>query len=1057
MSKKQMVIYHLHTEYSNPQVIDSVSSMDDYIEEAKKLGMTSIGRSEHGNIYEWLKIKKKVEDAGLKYMHGAEFYVTKQLAPKVRDNYHFVLYAKNTEGKKELNRLMSIANSESHQYYNPRITLDELYNTSDNILVTTACLAGLLWKGRKDTEMVDTFLTWASNNSDRVFLEVQSHVLEDQKTYNKTLVKYSNEYDLKLIAGTDTHSLNERHQEARMLIKYSKGFVYGDEDSVDLTFYGREKAERLFKKQGVLSEEQYNTAIDNTILFSDLIGEYEVSSNFKYPELYDEPKKTLEDMTVKGYKKYKDLGVITRDNENQFKERVYEELKIFNELGMNSFMAFMGELSEWCEENDIVRSDGRGSVTGSTIAYLTDITDVNPVEHKTFFSRFCNSSRVTLGDIDLDFQDDDRPDVFNYITQRYGQDYTAKVITFGTMATRGAIDQIVRGLNNKNKIDNDTNEMLYSYDVADKIKDRLENEDESIKEEYIDIFKYYDIVLGTIIQIGIHAAGIVASPIKLDEHVGVSTIKDAKSKESIYVTNCSKKVLETHGYVKYDILGLRNVAILKSTYDLNETKYEKAHEIDWDDDNVWNEMMEHQAGVFQFTSDYAFKQLRDMKPRRIKDMSITNALLRPSGASIRSEYYNDINFDNPSEEIDEMFKDQKGYVIFQEDTIAYLQDICGLSGSDADTVRRAIGAKDHATMDKWLPKIKEGYRKKVGKTKDVAYQEVESFIKILSDSADYQFGYNHATSYSMLGYRGVRERHYNPLEFTTAFLRHSTTDEHVQLGMDLAEYKGIKINPIKFGKSKGYYFMDKDDFAIYEGTAKIKYLNSNIGDELYELSQNNTHTSFIDLLYDLSNTSMQSNQLEILIRLDFFNEFGNDKKLLTTYKIFDTFNGRKQLNKETNANLINIIKKLGVSEEYIKANTKETEKLYKNFDFKPILFKMETNIPNSEFTVKEKIGAQLEYLTYINKQYDIDVNIWVVTYISTYKNPYLDVHNIRTGKSKKLKLFKYDIAKNNGRPEIGNFIRVDKSVWQRKDVKQGDEWVRSKDKQLVLKKYFIIK
>src|SRR6056297_2129728 len=257
MSKKQMVIYHLHTEYSNPQVIDSVTSMDDYIQKANDLGMTDIGRSEHGNIYEWLKIKKKVEKSGLKYLHGAEFYVTEKLEPKTRDNYHFILYAKNTKGKEELNSLMALANSDSHSYYNPRITLSELYNTSENILITTACMANLLWSKRDDKELTKEFLEWASDNKGRVFLEVQPHIADDQKKYNKMLSEYSKQYNIRLIAGTDTHSLNQTHQEARMLIKYAKGFSYGHEDEFDLTFYGREKAEELFEKQGVLTKEEY--------------------------------------------------------------------------------------------------------------------------------------------------------------------------------------------------------------------------------------------------------------------------------------------------------------------------------------------------------------------------------------------------------------------------------------------------------------------------------------------------------------------------------------------------------------------------------------------------------------------------------------------------------------------------------------------------------------------------------------------------------------------------------------------------------------------------------
>jgi DNA polymerase III alpha subunit len=269
-------------------------------------------------------------------------------------------------------------------------------------------------------------------------------------------------------------------------------------------------------------------------------------------------------------------------------------------------------------------------------------------------------------------------------------------------------------------------------------------------------------------------------------------------------------------------------------------------------------------------------------------------------------------------------------------------------------------------------------------------------------------------------------------------------------------YFDITVYPIQYGKSKGQYFMDKANNSIYKGIGSIKYLNTQVGNELYTLSQQTNHKSFINLLYDIEDTSVNSRQLEILIRLDYFSQFGNDKKLLVLYKYFSNLNSRKQLNKESNRDIISLIEKVGVTETFIADNSSQTKKLYKDINFKEILLKIETNIPNLSFGIKERLDAQLDYLTYINKQYDVDNRLWYVIDIADYKNPYVKLHNIRTGDEKSLKLFKYDIDKNVRRPVPKDIIMVDKAVWQRKNKKVNGEWVKSKDKQLVLKKYNII-
>lgn len=605
---------------------------------------------------------------------------------------------------------------------------------------------------------------------------------------------------------------------------------------------------------------------------------------------------------------------------------------------------------------------------------------------------------------------------------------------------------------------------------VDYISKNVENEEDELRKKYPKLFKYVDILKGTIVSIGAHPAGVVVTDRNIYDELGTLS----SNTNEYPIVQIDMKEVEFLKYIKLDLLKLNTMGVINKTCELAGIDIIDPNNIDLEDWNVYKDIRDNGGtGIFQWESDSAtdyYKRLFSEETissikQRVENlsylelMSVGNGAIRPAGNSYRNSLAKGNFHDNGSEVLNKLLEPTLGNLVYQEQILEFLNKFCGFSLGEADMVRRGFAKK--TGTDKYIPKIKAGFIKTMvenyGYSKVKANDDVEYFLEVIKAGSDYLFSLNHSLSYSIIGYITAWLRYHYPLEFITASLEvFEGKEEKTGSLIKFANKNGIEINPITFGKSKGHYFMDKQNNAIYKGIASIKYLNSQIGEELYQLSQNKSYSSFMELLYDIDKTSIQSNQLEILIKLEFFNEFGNDKKLLTIYKIFDKFNSRKQLNKETNANLISLLGKLGISEDYIKQNSSETDKLYRDIDFQTILFKLEDNIPNNEFNVKDKIKAQLEYLTYINKQYDVDIKIWVVTSISTYKNPYMEIHNIRTGKKKKLKLFKYDILKNNGRPEEGDFIRIDKSVWQRKNVKRGDEWVKSDEKQLVLKKYFII-
>lgn len=336
--------------------------------------------------------------------------------------------------------------------------------------------------------------------------------------------------------------------------------------------------------------------------------------------------------------------------------------------------------------------------------------------------------------------------------------------------------------------------------VNNEIKDLFELDEEKARTKYPEVFYYYDGLLDVAISQSMHPAGIVASPITLRDHYGTFL---SEGKEILQI---DMECVHEAGLVKYDILGLKNIEIIKDTYALIGKPYPKSHEINWDDDAVWKDMLRSPIGIFQFESAFAFDSLRKFKTHSIYDMSLVTACIRPSGASYRDELLQRKPHHNPSPIIDDLLKDNLGYLIYQEDTIKFLQEICGLSGSEADNVRRAIGRKQKDRLEAALPDILEGYCSKSSQPREVAEEEAKEFLQIIEDSASYQFGYNHSIGYCMIGYLCAYLRYYYPAEFITAYLNNANNEDDIKNGSALAELYGIQIVPPRYGISK-----DKDE------------------------------------------------------------------------------------------------------------------------------------------------------------------------------------------------------------------------------------------------------
>lgn len=874
-------MYHCHSDYS---LLDSCTKYQDYVDLSVKNGAKALSISEHGKILNWTEKWNACKKAGLRYIHSVEIYLTETLDEKIRDNYHTVLMAKNMDGIRELNALVSKSCDEDHFYYTNRITFDEFLGISNNIISTSACLASPLNK------LPDSHPRYMELAQKYDFLEVQAHNHPEQIEFNKRLVELSRKIGTPLIAGTDTHSSTPYKAECRAVLLSAKHKSYGDEDAFDLTYKTYDELVEMFKVQGALSEEDYMSAIDNTNLLYDMTEEIELDTTIKYPILYGSREADSQKFTETVERKFAEKleqGIIPESQREAFRKAIDEEMRVYKKLKMDGFMLSMSELISWCKEQGMAIGTARGSVGGSRIAYVADIIDLNPETWHTVFSRFCNEDRQEIGDIDIDCVESDRPAIFKHITGRFGKEKTARVASFGTIQDKGVMDDVGRHLSIKwAKANPSGKNNPWSLDNIKKIKKEFAADPEKTKAKYPEMFYYYDGLLDTKISQSVHPAGMVIAPITLSDNFGTFDKDD-----DICLMLDMENVHDFTGLAKYDFLVLKTVQVIRDACRYLNKPHPKTHEIDWFDKDVWASMISNPMGLFQFEGAFAFESLKKFNPQSIFDMSIVTACIRPSGASYRDVLLARKIHKNPSEIIDELLKDNLGYLIYQEDTIKFLQEICGLSGSEADNIRRAIGRKQKDRLDKAMPDILNGYCNKSPKPRAEAEEEAKEFLQVIEDSASYQFGYNHSIAYCLLGYLCAYLRYYHPLEFITSFLNNAANEDDIRNGTAYANRIGIKITMPKWGLSKSEYFFDKEKNVIAKGLTSVKYMSSGNGEELYQLAHKKKYTRFVDVLADIEKeTSVDARKLDILIKIDYFSDFGNQRELLRIVDMFtETF------------------------------------------------------------------------------------------------------------------------------------------------------------------------
>ena len=1057
-------VYHLHSDLSNGVTnMDSVTKYNEYISYAQSLGMKAMGFSEHGSILEWVHKKTKIESCGMKYIHAEEFYVTEQLyfEPDVtelcesllgtdpaeaqeeirryieesktqkRDNYHCVLIAKNYDGVVELNELSSRAFvRDGHFYYNPRISFDELISTSDNIIICTACIGGILASGTK--EIQEKFLRFLIKNKHRCFLEIQHHCDDMQIKYNQYLAMISRKHGIPLIAGTDTHALNDSHLLGRVIMQKSKKVKSDNESNLDLTFKTYDELVRAYEKQGALAKDIYLEAIENTNVMADSIEEFKLDHSKKYPKLYDDSMGVFKQKILEGIK---ERGVDKYSNYQEYKDKIVYELETYKHNDAIDFILLEEDYKRELRKQGVHYGYSRGSVSGSVIAYLLGITDVDSIKYNLNFERFMNKERISLADVDSDWFKEDRWKVRKYLFEKEGL-YCCNIITFNTIKMRGAIKDVGRALGMTPQETQDLSNLVQEDE------NKKEFIDEKIRNKHKELFEYVDIVVGTITSLGRHAAGLVVSPHEVDKAFGTLYI----SSDDKPISQINMKEIDSLNYVKLDILGLDCVGLIDKTCKSVGIPFITPDNIDFNDKNVWDDIAKDTTLIFQFESDFAGSYLRDILSEAtinnikkqnpnfsyIDLMSMANGAIRPAGASYRTELSQGIYRDNGHPALNEFLAPTLGYLVYQEQIIEFLYKFCGFTMGEADIVRRHFSKKTGTEKD--IPVIKDGgymlndkgepvnnhyikgfiqtMQDEYGVEKEEAEELIVNFLQVIIDASAYLFSKNHADPYSFLGFACGYLRHYYTIETLTAALNIYSSDKKKSL--NIKEYilsKGYIIEPIRFGKSKAEYGYDKENGIIYQGIGAIKYCNDIIAEELYALKDNQYH-SFVELIKDIKNkTSVNSRQLEILTGLNFFSEFGKNKYLLEVIKIYDKFATCKQIKKSK-------LEELGISEFVAKKySNKETNSLFKEIDNIGLIEELCKHIENKEMGIIEMIKFEKEHLkmvVYTNPK--VSDNYYIIVDYKTFKDttkPYFTARKVKTGEEIHSRIKQSRIFKEN--------------------------------------------
>lgn len=694
----QFVHLHVHTEYS---LLDGAVRTEELIAQAKKEGMPAVAMTDHGVMYGAVEFYRQAKAAGIKPIIGCEVYITDKRLQKDVNNKklaHLVLLAENNVGYRNLLKLVSRGYTEGF-YYKPRIDRELLRKNNEGLICLSSCLAGeisTLLSNEQIEQAEGIALAYQDIfGAGNFFLELQDHGLKQEKKVNDELVQLSQRLEIPLVATNDVHYLTQDDAKVHdILLCIQTGKDVNDQDRLQFPndqfyFKSSQEMEELFS--------DYPQAITNTVKVADrckvdldfeqiLLPHYEVPVG-ETVESY------LRKLTYQGVeKKYERLT-------SEIEERIEHELGIINQMGYPAYFLIVRDFIKYAKDNDIIVGPGRGSAASSIVSYLLDITEIDPLEYNLLFERFLNPARVSMPDIDIDFCYERRDEVIEYVTEEYGSDKVAQIITFGTLAAKGAVRDVGRVLGiSYDKTDKVANAIPNSLGIT--LKDALQKADELQKlynsdSEVKELIDYSQRIEGLKRHASTHAAGVVITKEELTNYTPLY-----QSKGEI-TTQYDMDTLEQLGLLKMDFLGLRTLTVIDKALSLiNETRANDLNleDLSFDDLAVFELLGQGLSlGVFQLESDGMRRLIKELKPENIEDIIALLALYRPGplGSGMVDDFiarrHGEQEVEYPHPDLKEILEPTYGVILYQEQVMQIVQQIAGYSLGEADILRRAIG------------------------------------------------------------------------------------------------------------------------------------------------------------------------------------------------------------------------------------------------------------------------------------------------------------------------------------------------------------------------------
>ncbi len=928
---------HVHSQYS---ILDGAAAVTDLVKKAKKDGMSALALTDHGNMFGIKDFHETCKKFEIKPILGVETYVAsrgiqfKDKSEKEdRSGDHLILLAKNEKGYRNLLKLVTIANNEGF-YYKPRIDKNLLEKYSEGLIVSSACIGGeipqYILKG--DLSAAEEAIKWfKSIFKDDFYLEIQRHkttdpslptdVYESQVIVNKELIRLGEKCGVKVIATNDSHFTNGEDADAHdLLICLNTGKDL--DDPLRMRYTKQEWLKTTAEMNQLFGDLPHLLA--NTREISEKVEFYELDSEpimpeFPIPESFGTmedyrkrfPEEVLinefKDLQKRGYEnalrvKFESdylghlvyLGASTRYGEElspEVKERIEFELDTIKSMGFPGYFLIVQDFITAARKMQVIVGPGRGSAAGSVVAYATGITNVDPIKHDLLFERFLNPDRVSMPDIDIDFDDDGRQKVLEWVKVKYSRDNVAHICTFGTMAAKMAIRDVARVLKLPLSEADRLAKMVPEtpkITLAKAYKDNplLEAEKKSDNPLIVKTLKYAETLEGCIRQFGVHACGILIGREKLDNHIPLMPTKD----EDLLTTQYDGHFVESIGLLKMDFLGLKTLSIIKDC--LENIKLSRKIDLDIDkipfDDPKTFELFSNgnTTAIFQFESPGMKKWLRLLQPSRFEDLVAMNALYRPGPMDYIPKYVNrkmgreEIVYDHPI--MEQFLADTYGITVYQEQVMLQSRALGLFTRGESDSLRKAMGKKNLPLMEKLKAKFIEGCKrntvfvegcKTVGKTPD---NLIDKIWKDWEAFTQYAFNKSHSVCYAYIAYQtGYLKANY-PSEFMAAVLSCNLTNaDKISIFMDESKHMGLAVLGPDVNESRSKFFVNKTG-GLRFGLSAIKGVGAGAVDDIVtERDANGDFKSIFDFVERVNLQTINKKNLESLAMAGGFDSFTN--------------------------------------------------------------------------------------------------------------------------------------------------------------------------------------